>query len=101
MKYASQRDVLNLFREALADVISGKINPMVFCIIANGILRPQAVNANYLAWARQRLLELRTAEQRNEAVNAGQICPSCDGKGHLEWQSLVIDCRDCNGTGHI
>lgn len=43
----------------------------------------------------------RTAEQRNEAVNAGQICPSCDGKGHLEWQSLVIDCRDCNGTGHI
>ena len=43
----------------------------------------------------------RSAEQRNEAVNAGQICPVCDGKGYVEWELLVVRCRNCNETGHI
>lgn len=44
----------------------------------------------------------RSAEQRNEAVSVGQICPSCDGKGYTQgYLELRYRCLKCNGTGHI
>ena len=44
----------------------------------------------------------RDAEHRNEAVDAGQSCPSCDGKGNLRnSKEILVVCERCNGTGQI
>lgn len=44
----------------------------------------------------------RAAEQRNEAVSAGQICPSCAGRGYTQnYLGLRYRCMECDGTGQI
>ena len=44
----------------------------------------------------------RATELRNEAVDAGQSCPSCGGTGIEPYQlDLQETCVVCKGTGHV
>jgi len=44
----------------------------------------------------------RDAQQRNEAVEVGQTCPSCLGIGVIGRENMVdAVCARCNGTGHV
>lgn len=49
------------------------------------------------AWRRK-----DAAEQRNEAEDDGHKCPLCDGHGAIpNDRNLVVDCPNCDGTGHL
>jgi len=42
----------------------------------------------------------RAVEQRDEADDAGQTCPSCGGSGEIGMDLPAERCSQCAGTGH-
>ncbi|MBI5950198.1 MAG: hypothetical protein HY865_00960 [Chloroflexi bacterium] len=45
--------------------------------------------------------QTRAAELRNEAVDAGQTCPSCGGSGVRYVEPAEFPCDACEGQGHV
>ena len=45
----------------------------------------------------------RDAQQRNEAVDAGHTCPSCEGRGMRAYgdEPGLWHCYACKGTGQV
>lgn len=98
MEPLSDTEKVNLIRDALQAVKSGKMNPESFCIVAGDVIEPQGIESGDVSWAISVINSDRTAEQRNEAVAEAQnsAC-TCDWIPYT-WARFPEDDCPIHGT---